>query len=170
MGIKSFLQVIKRRFNLEKIGETKIRKYEPEDFEHIIGIAKALPEWFTENGFEHMQIDLRFQKGYVAVKDSQIIVFLSYFTTEGEGQIGWMGILPKFHSQGIGRMLVNQLISELKEVGVKTLRVYTLGDSVEYEPYARTRAFYRGVGFKDFRRFKQDNTECPEQLIMTKNI
>ena len=30
-----------------------------------------------------------------------------------------MGILPEFHRQGIGRMLVNKLITELKEVGGK---------------------------------------------------
>ncbi len=155
---------------MEKTDELTIRTYNPSDFDQLIKIAKALPEWFTENGINHMHIDLRFQQGFVALYDSEIVGFLSFFTVEGEGQIGWMGIFPKFHRQGIGRMLVNHLISELKNVGVKTLRVYTLGDSVEYEPYERTRAFYRGIGFKDFRRFKQDNIECPEQLIMIMDL
>jgi ribosomal protein S18 acetylase RimI-like enzyme len=151
------------------VGENEeiiIRRYVPEDFEHTIAIAKDLPEWFTKNGITKMQIDLMFQKGFVAVLDSKIVGFLSFLTIEGEGQIGWTGVHPKFHRKGIGRMLVNRLITELKEVGAKTLKVYTLGDSVDYEPYARTRAFYRGVGFKDFQKFKQDNPECPEQLIM----
>jgi ribosomal protein S18 acetylase RimI-like enzyme len=150
--------------------EITIRTYTNLDFEQLIDIGKTLSEWFTKNGISHMSIDLRFQKGYVAVIDSQIVGFLSFFTVEGEGQIGWMGVIPELHRNGIGRMLVNQLVSELKEVGVKTLRVYTLGDSVDYEPYARTRAFYRGVGFRDFKRFEQDNPECPEQLIMIMDI
>ena len=147
-----------------------IRKYEKSDFNQLMDIAKSLPEWFTKNGISHVQIDLRFQKGFVAVYESKIIGFLSFITIEGEGQIGWMGILPEFQRQGIGNMLVSQLISELKEVGVKTLKVYTLGDSVEYEPYTKTRAFYRGMGFKDFKRFKQENPECPEQLIMIMDL
>lgn len=155
---------------MEKIEEISIRRYEPEDFEHTIAIAKDLPEWFTKNGISHMQIDLKFQKGFIAVYESKIIGFLSFITIEGEGQMGWMGVQPEFHRKGIGRMLVNKLIIELKEVGVKTLKVYTLGDSVEYEPYSRTRAFYRGVGFREFQKFKQDNPECPEQLIMIMDL
>jgi ribosomal protein S18 acetylase RimI-like enzyme len=155
---------------LEKIEEISIRKYEPEDFKYIFEIANALPEWFTENGISHMQIDLKYQKGFVAVYEPKIIGFLSFITIEGEGQIGWMGVHPEFHRMGIGRMLVNKLITELKEVGVKTLRVYTLGDSVEYEPYERTRTFYKRVGFREFKKFKQDNPECPEQLIMIMDL
>lgn len=157
---------IKRRITMANSDQITIRNYEPTDFENLIEIAQALPEWFTKNGISHMQIDLRFQNGFVAIYDSQIVGFISFITIEGEGQVGWMGLLPKFHRKGIGRMLVNQVISELKDVGVKILQVYTLGESVDYEPYARTRAFYRGIGFKDFRKFKQDNPECPEQLIL----
>jgi GNAT superfamily N-acetyltransferase len=113
-----------------------------------------------------MRIDLRYHKGYIAIIDSRIVGFLSFFTFEGVGKVGWMGVLPEFHRKGIGRKLVNQLISELKEAGVKSLQVYTLGDSVDYEPYVRTRAFYRAVGFKDFKKFEQDDPECPEQLIL----
>jgi hypothetical protein len=52
---------------------------------------------------------------------------------------------------------------------VKTLQVYTLGDSVDYEPYERTRAFYRALGFVDFKREPHpDNPECPESLFLRK--
>ncbi|UCF07862.1 MAG: GNAT family N-acetyltransferase, partial [Thermoplasmata archaeon] len=129
-----------------------------------------LPEWFTKTGIEYMSTDLRFQHGFIAVNDTRVVGFISFFVTEGMGHIGWIGMLPEFHRQGIGRKLVDQLISELSQKGVHELRVNTLGDSVEYEPYERTRAFYRGIGFKDFRRLKQNNPECPEQLIMVKYI
>ncbi|MFQ6089395.1 MAG: GNAT family N-acetyltransferase [Candidatus Methanofastidiosia archaeon] len=155
---------------MDKIGEIVIRKYVNDDFEQLIEIAKALPEWFTTNGIKHMSIDLLYQHGFVAVLDFQIVGFLSFFVSEGIGQIGWIGILPEFHREGIGRKLIDGLISELRQKGVRELRVNTLGDSVEYEPYERTRAFYRGIGFKDFQRIKQDDPECPELLILAKNI
>lgn len=153
------------------MNEIIIRRYNVTgDFKHCIEIAKALPEWFTTGGVKHMSIDLRFQQGFVAVYDSRIIGFLSFFVNESVARIGWMGVLPEFHRQGIGRKLIERLISELKQAGVCELRVNTLGDSVEYEPYAETRAFYRRIGFKDFQRIKQDNPECPELLILVKNI
>ena len=155
---------------MNKTNEIIIRKYETADFNHVIEITKALPEWFTKTGIEHMRVDLRFQQGFVAVSDSRIVGFLTFFVTEGVGHIGWIGILPEFHRQGIGRKLVGQLISELKMAGVNILRVNTLGDSVEYEPYERTRAFYWGMGFEDLQRIKQDDPECPEQLILVKSI
>jgi ribosomal protein S18 acetylase RimI-like enzyme len=151
---------------MENIQKIIIRNLEQNDFDQIIKIAKSLPEWFTENGISKMEIDLRFQKGFVADYGSKIIGFLTFITLEGEGKIGWMGVLSNYHRMGIGSKLVDHLRTELKGAGVKSLQVYTLGDSVEYEPYARTRAFYRAVGFQDFRRIEQNDPECPEQLIM----
>jgi GNAT superfamily N-acetyltransferase len=152
------------------VNEINIRDYKPEDFKGIIEIAESLPEWFTKNGLENMKKDLGFQPGFVAEKDSDRIGFLSYFVSEGVGQIGWMGVLKELHRNGIGRKLVERTSSALKSAGISRLRVYTLGDSVEYEPYARTRAFYWAVGFEDHERIKQDNPECPEQLIMIKKM
>jgi ribosomal protein S18 acetylase RimI-like enzyme len=152
------------------LSQISVRKFKNTDSNQIIKIAKALPQWFTRGGIERMNSDLRYQNGFVASHGSEIVGFLTFYVTEGVGHIGWMGILPNFHRQGIGKKLVKQLVSELTRAGIHELHVSTLGDSVEYEPYERTRAFYRGIGFVEFRRFKQDNPECPEQLIMVKNI
>jgi len=37
--------------------------------------------------------------------------------------------------------------------GVEYLQVKTLADTVEYEPYARTRAFYSACGFRPLQVF-----------------
>jgi ribosomal protein S18 acetylase RimI-like enzyme len=155
---------------METIQGITIRNYEPEDYEKVITIAKVLPEWFTENGIDKMKIDLRFQNGLVANLESDIIGFVSFFTLEGEGHVGWMGITPDYHRQGIGSKLIDHLKTRLKDGGVRSLNVLTLGDSVDYEPYARTRAFYRAVGFKDHRSYETDNPECPEQLVMKMDL
>jgi hypothetical protein len=58
----------------------------------------------------------------------------------------------------------------LRAAGIEELRVGTLGDSVAYEPYVGTRAFYRTLGFADFKHERLDNPECPEKLILSKRM
>ncbi len=58
----------------------------------------------------------------------------------------------------------------LRDAGVTQVRVETLGDSVEYEPYEWTRAFYRAMGFSEFKRVMTDNPGMPESLTLRKTI
>ena len=51
-----------------------------------------------------------------------------------------------------------------------TVEVETLGESVDYEPYERTRAFYRAIGFRDFKRVMTDNPGMPESLTLQKRL
>ena len=150
--------------------EILIRPYGEADYKEIIEIAKSLPEWFTKGGVGHIAVDIPFQRGFVSLFGGTVSGFISFFVYETIAHIGWMGIRPEFHRQGTGRRLVEELTSYLKKSGVNEIRVNTLGDSVEYEPYKRTRAFYRGIGFKDFKVIKQDNPECEELLTMSKKI
>ncbi len=106
----------------------------------------------------------------MAVQDRRIVGFLTCFTYEGIGHLSWMGVDPGRHRQGIGRNLLRQFESAMRELGITQLQVYTLGDSVGYEPYARTRAFYRAMGFVDHKREKSDNPACPEALFLRKSI
>lgn len=48
--------------------------------------------------------------------------------------------------------------------------VETLGESVDYEPYDRTRAFYRAAGFRDFKSVMTDNPGMPESLTLKKRL
>ena len=59
-----------------------------------------------------------------------------------------MGVDPKFHGKNIGTKLLEALERELKNIGLKELRVETLAESIEYEPYEKTRLFYKKMGFK----------------------
>jgi len=133
-------------------------------------VAKTLPEWFTEGGVKNIAVDILFQRGFVAICNNTVVGFISFFVNEAAGHIGWMGILPSYHRKGIGKKLLEKLVSEFKKSGVKEVRVNTLGDSVDYKPYEETRAFYRAMGFRDFERIKQDNPECEELLILRKKL
>ncbi|MGZ0151613.1 GNAT family N-acetyltransferase [Kribbella sp. WER1] len=59
-----------------------------------------------------------------------------------------LAVKPDHHRQGIGRTLVNQLVTELRRDGCELLQVKTLGPSHPDPGYAHTRKFYRAVGFR----------------------
>ena len=58
-----------------------------------------------------------------------------------------MAIKPTYHSQGVGKLLIKSIEAELVKRGTKVLQVKTLGESHPDLNYAKTRCFYRRVGF-----------------------
>ena len=141
------------------------------ELDQVVEIAQSLPEWFTPGGMRLIRADLRFQNGFVAVKERKLIGFVSFFVNQGKAEIGWMGVHPECHRCGIGRKLLARLTQELRAAQVREVFVHTLGDAVEYEPYRKTRAFYTSMGFKEFKRISQpENPECEEDLILVLNL
>ena len=155
---------------IEKVREFTIAPMKHNHFAEIISIAHALPQWFTETGIRNMMVDLKHQKGFV-IQGSRgdVLGFITYFVNQGVAQIGWMAVNPEFHRKSIGQKLLMGLEIYLVQEDVEDLQVSTLGDSVDYEPYARTRNFYRKNGFVDYNRvLHPENPECEEELIMKK--
>jgi len=128
----------------------KIRKSTEKDFEGMMKIAKKLhPKWFDKFAINvSMPLDLKIHKGFVAEEKGKILGFVTYTSNEGETKISWIGVEPEFQGKGIGTKLLRKLEKELKRIGVKDLRVETVGDSTKYKPYEITRAFYRKMGFR----------------------
>lgn len=126
-----------------------------------------MPEWFSPKGIEFMARDAWFQKGFVAFCDEQAVGFIFYFVNQGIAEISWMGVSPSQHKKGIGKFLLNAMLDRLAARNVTEILVKTLGDSVVYDPYARTREFYRRCGFKDFfRKMQPENPEMEEELTL----
>lgn len=137
----------------------------------ILSVAKTLPEWFSPKGLIQLEKDLDSQPGYVATDKGKIIGFLTFFVNQGEGIISWMGIATAHHRKGIGTKLLNELKTELKRINISSIIVSTLGDGVDYEPYSRTRQFYRKNGFLNFKKISHpDNLECEEELLLRLEI
>ncbi len=148
----------------------QIRLISTEDFESVLQIAKRLREWFTDSGIKQMSSDLKVQVGHVAAIDENIVGFIIYSSSADSAKIEWLGVDPSYHRRGVGTALLKKLEKELKNKGIKTIRVETLGESVEYQPYEQTRAFYRKNGFIDEKVIQQDNPEWKEKLIMKKEL
>jgi GNAT superfamily N-acetyltransferase len=62
-------------------------------------------------------------------------------------EIHLMAVTPSWHRRGVGRALVAAVEADLGADGCRLLQVKTLGATHPDPGYARTRAFYRAVGF-----------------------
>jgi GNAT superfamily N-acetyltransferase len=81
-----------------------------------------------------------------------------------------MGVLPSRHRQGTGRRLIERAEQFCAERGMKFLTVKTLADIHPDEGYAKTRAFYRAMGFTPLEVFPLYWDESNPCLFMAKGI
>lgn len=142
-----------------------------DDFDEVLYVARKLPEWFTESGIEEISIDLNFQHGLVVKSENKMIGFITYYTDQGKAHIGWLAVSPNYQGKGLGLILFNKLKEQLSGFKIKQIFVSTLGDSVDYHPYEKTRSFYRKIGFQDYEvKRHDDNPEMEEELILCYQI
>ncbi len=67
-------------------------------------------------------------------------------------------------------MLINKAETYLRELGFRFLMVKTLSSSSDYEPYKRTRTFYKEMGFYPVEENKEIWGPENPYLTMIKNI
>ena len=58
------------------------------------------------------------------------------------------GVIPEHHCNGVGKAIYREVERYLIQNGCKYVIVKTLSDKVHYEPYERTRIFYKSIGFE----------------------
>ena len=130
----------------------KIRKAAEKNYFEMMKIARKLhPKWFDRVAIKiSIPLDLKLHRGFVAEENNKVIGFVTYTSIPDEGQVklSWIGVDPKFQGKGIGTKLIKKLENELVGIGVKQLWVGTVAESTVYEPYEKTRAFYKKVGFR----------------------
>ena len=154
----------------EDIMTLHIRQIIREDHATIVAMAKLLPQWFTELGIQQIARDLQTQNGLVTLEGENIAGFVTYTITVDEtvAELTWIAVHPNLHRKGIGRSLVEALEEVVVGLGVSALEVSTVADSVEYEPYARTRTFYHALGFSDVRVDREWYPSGDDRLLLRK--
>jgi GNAT superfamily N-acetyltransferase len=122
----------------------------------IEAILRELPDWF---GIEEAILDYAREVAgmptFYAKRGGKTLGFLSlkeHFPEAAEIHV--MAVRPEAHGSGIGTALVEKAEIWLKNKGCRVLQVKTLGESRESEHYARTRAFYRKLGFAPLEELK----------------
>jgi len=135
-------------------------------------ILKSLPDWFgipeSIQEFIDKSSNLPF---FSAVDKSKAIGFISIKENNRySAEIYVMGILPDYHRQGIGRALIDSVISWAKEKGYEFLQVKTLDESHPDVHYSDTRKFYFSVGFRPLECLPELWGKDNPCLIMIKHI
>ena len=135
-------------------------------------ILRALPDWFgIEESLLQYVKDANVMPTMLAKVDDVVVGFITinkHFSDSAE--IHCMGILPQYHRKGIGKLLIEELGNYLNSDRVKILQVKTLSEDRECIAYAKTRAFYRSVGFTPLEVFPTLWDKTNPCLIFVKQI
>lgn len=151
--------------------DLEIVELSPALFQDVVAIAQSLPEWFDDSA-RNIQIptDVKYHDGFIAIIDGHSVGFVTLYVGQGRLNISWMGVLREYHRLGIGEALLRAVVERAAALGIPEVGTYTLGDSVEYLPYERTRSFYYKNGFRVYKRSTTDDPGCPEEIWLTRNV
>ena len=135
-------------------------------------ILRALPDWFgIEESLVQYVKDADVMPTMLVKDKDDVIGFLTikrHFPDSAE--IHCMGILPQYHRKGTGKLLIKELEKYLEDEGVKILQVKTVSADRDCIAYAKTRAFYKAVGFIPLEVFPTFWDKANPCLVLVKKI
>ena len=136
-------------------------------------VLESLPDWFGDKQSldEYVAKAADFPYWAAMNEAGRCIGFFSIKTHYGHtGDIFVCGILPEYQHMGAGKALYSRAEEYLIRVGCKYVIVETLSDIVDNEPYARTRKFYKSIGFEPLITLTEMWNENNPCLIMFKSL
>jgi len=114
-------------------------------------ILEKLPKWFGNKQAldEYVEQVKEFPFWAALDQNQKCLGFFSAKIHYGHtGDIFVCGVHPEYHHQGIGKTLYEAVENYFVLSGCKYVIVKTLSDTVNFEPYAMTREFYKSIGFE----------------------
>lgn len=135
-------------------------------------ILSSLPDWFGVP--ESVQVYVRQSAKmpfFAYIQNGQYVGF-AFLKVHNDfsAEICAMGVLPQYHRQGIGRMLINKCIDYCRERNIEFLQVKTLDYSFDDDYYQITRDFYSAMGFRSLECIPSLWNEENPCLIMIMHI
>lgn len=134
-------------------------------------ILAMLPEWFgNKQAVDEYAEKVKELPYYGAFnRQEQCIGFFSVkMHYQHTGDIFVCGVLPEYQHNGVGKALYRAVESYLMQRGCKYVVVKTLSDIVDFEPYDKTRTFYKSIGFEPLITLTEMWDEENPCLIMLK--
>jgi len=126
-------------------------------------LISDLPEWFGQEAANRKYVaqiaDLQTFGAFSGKICLGLIALRPHFRDTLE--IWWMGVRPEYHRQGIGRSLMDQATAYGREMHHRELILMTVSELSDDAGYARTRAFYRCMGFRPLLRFNENDSVSP---------
>lgn len=134
-------------------------------------ILRKLPEWFGNEKalLEYVESVKELPFFGAMNEDGDCIGFMSVKIHYGHtGDIYVCGVLPDYHRKGVGKKLFSSAEKYFLQNGCKYIIVKTLSETANYEPYERTRSFYKSIGFEPLITLTEMWDEQNPCLIMIK--
>jgi ribosomal protein S18 acetylase RimI-like enzyme len=131
----------------------ELRALRADDAASCDEVIRSLPYHFAlETGREECARAVRSEEGLVAVDGGELVAFLTWVPRFDEAvEITWMAVRDDRRRAGIGTLLVDRLLDELRARKRRVVGVLTVSPSDPgAEPadgYQSTRSFYRKCGF-----------------------
>ncbi|MEG2017783.1 MAG: GNAT family N-acetyltransferase [Clostridium sp.] len=152
----------------------EIRKVENESLctEISTKILDGLPKWFgiPESTAEYIKESSK-MPFWAAYDKEKVVGFVALKqTSEHTSEIYVMGIDEGYHRNGIGKALFQCCYNYCRENGVEFLQVKTIDGASPDKNYAKTRKFYKAIGFKELECIPEIWGEYNPCLIMIMKI
>ena len=134
----------------------------------VAGLLASVPEWFgiPEANAQYVA-DAGRLPSYLAVDGDEVVgvaLLAEHFPEARELHL--LAVRRDRHRQGIGRLLVEAVVADLSQAGVRLLEVHTVGPSHEDEGYARTREFYLALGFVAMNELQRIDWSGPTLILV----
>jgi GNAT superfamily N-acetyltransferase len=134
----------------------------------VAELLASVPEWFgIPEANQQYVADAGRLPSYLAVDDGDVVgaaLLAEHFPQSRELHL--LVVRRDRHRQGIGALLVEAVVADLRAAGVRLLEVHTVGPSRESEAYARTREFYVATGFVAMNELQRIDWNGPTLILV----
>ncbi len=146
--------------------------YENEKEQITLNIMGNLPEWFNPpEDIAAKALLHRNMPFYAAYNGNRCIGFSALkIHNKYTAEIYDLGVLKEYHRLGAGHLLIEACREYCLANKKNFMTVKTLDASAQYEPYERTRAFYKKEGFIPLEVFKNYWNEENPCLFLVKIV
>lgn len=124
-----------------------VRAARPAENERCAEIARTLPQYFTDDVPGRVLEDINRHRCRVVVAGEKILGFAVMQLRVPVAEILWAAVAPSHRGNGLGTVLIRNILRELAAEGVILVEAKTLDRSAGYEPYVATRGFWKSCGF-----------------------
>lgn len=157
----------KKEFRIVSIQDARIKSA------YTKMVLERLPDWFGNQMALEEYITKVAEFPYWAALNGEnncVGFFSAKIHYAHTGEIFVCGVLPEYHRFGIGKALYQKAEQYFSEQGCKYVVVKTLSDTIECYPYAKTRSFYKSMGFEQLITLTEMWDEDNPCLIMIKPL
>ena len=126
-----------------------VRRVAPDDVPACQELVRGLPEFFTPDVPDEVATALARHPGWVVTDVSGEVVGFAVVDrrSPAAAEVPWAAVAAGQRGRGLGTRLVEAVLAELTDDGVRVVEVKTLDRAAGYEPYEATLGFWEARGF-----------------------